>query len=107
MAALERFRMLAQEFHRAAESGDLDSMDGILALRRELLTDLQAGDLSAEEKEDLVREILAFDRRSEAALQQQRADLAAELRTLGEGRRGLSGYGSGKSRNAKWIDERG
>ncbi|NNE44989.1 MAG: hypothetical protein HKN12_12350 [Gemmatimonadetes bacterium] len=107
MQALKRFRMLAKEFHRAAEGGDLDSMDGILEMRRNLLTDLQTGQLSADEKDELVREILSFDRRSEEALLRQKEDLATELRTLGEGRRGLSGYGGAKSRSTKWIDERG
>ena len=107
MVALEQFRLLAKEFHRAAETGDLESMDGILARRRDLLTDLRTDRLSDDEKNDLVREILAFDRKSEAALQRQRAETAAELRKLDQGKRGLSGYGGRNSSNSKWIDERG
>lgn len=107
---LERFRALARSFREAVESGDLEAMDRILSERRGLLAGVEdrgPAPTAGEDAYTALREILEFDRESEAVLRRQREALRAELVELHAGRRGLEGYRAGHSRAAKWIDERG
>jgi hypothetical protein len=105
--ALRRFRDLAEEFRRAARSGDAEGMGAILAERRALLGTLTGGGGSDPARAAALREILDLDRESEAILERRRGEIRDELLALGRGKRGLHGYGAGTAGASKWIDERG
>lgn len=99
-AALRRFRLLAEEFLRAARSGDAEGMGVILAERRALLGTLGADDPGGDPARiRALREILDLDRESEAILERRRSEVRDELAALG--------HGGGHARASSRIDERG
>jgi hypothetical protein len=106
--ALRRFRALAEDFRRAARRGDAEGMGAILAERRALLGTLGGDGAPPDpERERALREILDLDRESETILERRRSEMREELVGLGQGRRGLHGYGGGGGRASNRIDERG
>ena len=111
---LERIRTLSRDFRAAAERRDLVAMDELLSERRALLETLPrlpdrgpatAGDFRR--REELLQSILTLDREAERLLADVRDQWSADLVAVGAGQRGLSGYGGGRRRSGKWIDERG
>jgi hypothetical protein len=105
--ALARLRSLALEFRQAARSGDPEGMGEILAERQSVLGALATPDGPDPERARALQEILDLDRESEAILERRRAEIRDELTALGQGRRGLHGYGRDAARASNWIDERG
>jgi hypothetical protein len=111
---LERIRSLSRDFRAAAEKRDLVAMDELLSERRALLETLprlpDRGPATPDEqrrRERLLRSILTLDREAEHLLAHVRDEWTADLVAVGAGKRGLTGYGGGRRRSGKWIDERG
>lgn len=108
MDTLARLRSLALGFREAARSGDHEGMSAILAERRSVLSRLAtAGGGPDPERVRALREILDLDRESETILERQRTEIRDELVALGQGGRGLRGYGRDAACASNWIDERG
>ena len=111
-ALLERFHELADGFRRAAQDGDLETMEDLLGQRRALAEGLARSEqprteADRAERTQLVDAILAMDREAEEALRAHQTEIGGALVGLSEGRRGLAGYGAGAGSGGKWIDERG
>ena len=107
---LERFHSLARDFRAAAERGDADAQERILADRRRLIAELEQtpgprDDRERDARTRVLESILEIDREAERILERQRGEISGELMALDSGKRGLAGYATGTGSGGKWIDE--
>jgi hypothetical protein len=107
--ALER---LAREALHAAGEGDLAGLDEKLRTRRELFARIEADAVSSrgfDSARDWTRrlgEVIAVDVETERLLVRAREEVETRVRALGDGERGLQGYGGSSKSTGKRVDER-
>ena len=104
-----RLETLAHEGRRAAENGDTTAVASALAEREVLLRALAAPPPASdvERIRAALATVQAVDADTERLLRAESEALRAELRALGEGRRGLAGYAGCRMGAGSRIDERG
>jgi hypothetical protein len=103
----DRVEELAVVARRAAAAGDAAAVRAALEERAARIRALPAGGPGAARALAALERARSIDAETEALLRTRLAGLGRDLRALGLGRRGLSGYAGSAGRAGSRIDERG